>query len=62
MLILLVLFSLFSFLLFDKRIGAAIQLSLRHVHSKKVRKIFLREEGINVAVYIWKEKIMHEKR
>ena len=29
---------------------------------KKVREIFCEEKGINVAVYIWKEKILHEKR
>ena len=34
-------FYFFSFLLFYKRIGATHELSLRHVQSNKVNKIFL---------------------
>ena len=55
-------FLFFLFLWFDKRMGAIVQLSQRHVHSKKVRKIFLEEKKINLAAYIWKENILHRKR
>ena len=51
----------FRFYRLTRELGVVDQLSLRHVHSKKVRKYFWREKGINVATYIWKEEILHGK-
>ena len=48
----------FRFIIFARKSQLSIDLSQRHVHSrKKKKKDFWREE-INLAAYIWKERIL----